>query len=139
MNYLILHTNQEGSVSSICIAGSEDYNRVQEYVIKNNLKNTIIVSDDSLPERSLEYCKIVDGQVITDEEYKENKAFDLMRRERTRLLQQTDWTQNRDVTLANDAEWAAYRQALRDLPNTATPELDEYGNLTNVTWPEKPA
>jgi len=24
------------------------------------------------------------------------------------------------------------------LPNTATPELDEYGNLTNVTWPEKP-
>ena len=138
MNYLILHTNQEGSVSSICIAGSEDYNRVQEYVIKNNLKNTIIVSDDSLPERSLEYCKIVDGQVITDEEYKENKAFDLMRRERTRLLQQTDWTQNRDVTLANDAEWAAYRQALRDLPNTATPELDEYGNLTNVTWPEKP-
>ena len=138
MNYLILHTNQEGSVSSICIAGSEDYNKVQEYVIKNNLKNTIIVSDDSLPERSLEYCKIVDGQVITDEEYKENKAFDLMRRERTRLLQETDWTQNRDVTLANDAEWAAYRQALRDLPNTATPELDEYGNLTNVTWPEKP-
>jgi len=139
MNYLILHTNQEGSVSSICIAGSDDYNKVQEYVIKNNLKNTIIVSDDSLPERSLEYCKIVDGQVITDEEYKENKAFDLMRRERTRLLQETDWTQNRDVTLANDAEWAAYRQALRDLPNTATPELDEYGNLTNVTWPEKPA
>jgi len=24
------------------------------------------------------------------------------------------------------------------MPNTATPELDEYGNLTNVTWPEKP-
>jgi len=138
MNYLILHTNQEGSVSSICIAGSDDYNKVQEYVIKNNLKNTIIVSDDSLPERSLEYCKIVDGQVITDEEYKENKAFDLMRRERNKLLQETDWTQNRDVTLANDVEWAAYRQALRDLPNTATPELDEYGNLTNVTWPEKP-
>ena len=61
-----------------------------------------------------------------------------MRQQRNRLLQETDWTQNRDVTLANDAEWAAYRQALRDLPNTATPELDEYGNLTNVTWPEKP-
>ena len=63
----------------------------------------------------------------------------LLRLERNQLLQQTDWTQNRDVTLANDAEWAAYRQALRDLPNTATPELDEHGNLTNVTWPEKPA
>ena len=63
----------------------------------------------------------------------------LLRIERNQLLQETDWTQNRDVTLANDVEWAAYRQALRDLPNTATPELDEYGNLTNVTWPEKPA
>ena len=63
----------------------------------------------------------------------------LLRIKRNQLLQETDWTQNRDVTLANDAEWAAYRQALRDLPNTATPELDEYGNLTNVTWPEKPA
>ena len=62
----------------------------------------------------------------------------LLRIQRNQLLQETDWTQNRDVTLANDAEWAAYRQALRDLPNTATPELDEYGNLTNVTWPEKP-
>ena len=62
----------------------------------------------------------------------------LLRIKRNQLLQETDWTQNRDVTLANDAEWAAYRQALRDLPNTATPELDEYGNLTNVTWPEKP-
>ena len=63
----------------------------------------------------------------------------LLRIQRNQLLQETDWTQNRDVTLANDAEWAAYRQSLRDLPNTATPELDEYGNLTNVTWPEKPA
>jgi len=62
----------------------------------------------------------------------------LLRIQRNQLLQETDWTQNRDVTLVNDAEWAAYRQALRDLPNTATPELDEYGNLTNVTWPEKP-
>ena len=62
----------------------------------------------------------------------------LLRLERNQLLQQTDWTQNRDVTLANDAEWAAYRQALRDLPNTATPELDENGTLINVEWPVKP-
>jgi len=75
---------------------------------------------------------------ILDSVIKES-VLDLLRIERNKLLQETDWTQNRDVTLANDAEWASYRQALRDLPNTATPELDEYGNLTNVTWPEKPA
>ena len=81
----------------------------------------------------------------TKEEFENNfatfinsKPLRLLRIQRNQLLQETDWTQNRDVTLANDAEWAAYRQALRDLPNIATPELDEYGNLTNVTWPEKP-
>ena len=31
-----------------------------------------------------------------------------------------------------------YRQALRDLPSTAKPKLDENGQLTNVTWPTKP-
>jgi len=87
-----------------------------------------------------------DGQTPPTEEEIQAKIAELqaaeplrqLRQQRNQLLQETDWTQNRDVTLANDAEWAAYRQALRDLPNTATPELDEYGNLTNVTWPEKP-
>ena len=31
-----------------------------------------------------------------------------------------------------------YRQALRDLPKTSSPKLDENGELTNVTWPTKP-
>lgn len=65
----------------------------------------------------------------------------LLRIERDRLLAETDWTQNRDVTLSNDAEWAAYRQALRDLPDNSNPVLD-YDNLpskiSGVTWPTKP-
>jgi hypothetical protein len=36
------------------------------------------------------------------------------------------------------AAWKTYRQALRDLPASANPVLDERENLTNVTWPEKP-
>ena len=62
----------------------------------------------------------------------------LLRIERNRLLQETDWTQNRDVILSNDSDWQTYRQSLRDLPSTSSPELDEQGNLTNVTWPTKP-
>jgi len=62
----------------------------------------------------------------------------LLRIERDRLLQQTDWTQNRDVQLDNDAAWREYRQALRDMPATQVPLLDENGVLYNITWPEKP-
>ena len=36
-------------------------------------------------------------------------------------------------------EWLAYRQALRDLPNTQTPQIDSDGMLTNVTWPTPPS
>jgi hypothetical protein len=35
--------------------------------------------------------------------------------------------------------WVTYRQALRDLPSTSTPQFDENSELTNVTWPTKPS
>ena len=62
----------------------------------------------------------------------------LLREERNRLLAETDWTQSRDVTLSNDTDWKSYRKSLRDLPSTASPKLNEFGFLTNVTWPTKP-
>jgi hypothetical protein len=60
----------------------------------------------------------------------------LLRQQRNQLLAQTDWMANSDVTMSE--EWRIYRQALRDLPNTQTPSLDGNGQLTNITWPEKP-
>ena len=60
----------------------------------------------------------------------------LLREKRNQLLAQSDWMANSDVTMSE--EWRVYRQALRDLPNTQTPSLDENGQLTNITWPEKP-
>ena len=60
----------------------------------------------------------------------------LLREERNRLLVDTDWWANSDLTMT--AKQTAYRKSLRDLPATASPELDENGHLTNVTWPTKP-
>jgi len=57
----------------------------------------------------------------------------LLRIERDRLIQQTDWWVLPDRT-ATPAQ-LAYRQALRDLPANCTPALDENGNLTGVEWP----
>ena len=63
-----------------------------------------------------------------------------MRSDRNCKLIDSDWTQFTDSPLTDikKAEWATYRQALRDLPSTASPSLDENGNLTGVTWPTKP-
>lgn len=65
----------------------------------------------------------------------------LLRVERNRLLAACDWTQSRDLTLSNDADWKTYRQALRDLPASASPKLDTDGNLdmSSVTFPTEPS
>lgn len=53
-----------------------------------------------------------------------------LRRERDRLIAQSDWMANSDVTMSD--AWRTYRQALRDLPaNTSDP--------ANPVWPTEPS
>ena len=72
-------------------------------------------------------------------ELKDAEPMQLLREERDRRLSETDWWTSRatdgiEMTQAQKD----YRKALRDLPSTASPKLDDDGNLTNVTWPTKP-
>jgi hypothetical protein len=53
-----------------------------------------------------------------------------IRAERDQRLSASDWTQVADAPV-NQASWATYRQALRDMPAQA-------GFPWNVTWPSKP-
>ena len=61
-----------------------------------------------------------------------------LRIKRNQLLQQTDWRATVDYPNPDKQAWLDYRQALRDLPETADPQLDENGQLTNVIWPLSP-
>ena len=67
----------------------------------------------------------------------------VFRARRNALLRDCDWTQLSNVPLtdAKKKEWETYRQALRDLPKTATPKLDSIGAFdpSSVTFPEKPS
>ena len=77
---------------------------------------------------------------INDEVTRLNDAepMRLLRIERDRLLTACDWRASSDLTLSDD--WKTYRQALRDLPVSASPKLDSNGNLdmTSVTFPKEP-
>ena len=65
----------------------------------------------------------------------------LLREERFRLLSECDWTQAADVPNSIKTAWQTYRQALRDLPASASPKLDSNYDLdlTSVTWPTEPS
>ena len=59
-----------------------------------------------------------------------DEAWWELRSQRNRKLQLCDWTQVPDAPV-DQAAWAAYRQALRDLPeNTLDPQ--------NPVWPDAP-
>ena len=71
------------------------------------------------------------------------EAMKLLREERNVLLSETDWmvikSQETGVAMSND--WKTYRQALRDLPASSSPSLDEFYdlNFSSVTWPTEPS
>lgn len=56
--------------------------------------------------------------------------WNIVKFQRNQLLNQSDWTQLPDVTLATKEVWAAYRQLLRDI----TLQSDPF----NITWPTPP-
>ena len=88
------------------------------------------------------YTKYVLGPVFTDGEttaaeqeaaYKAMKDAEQaanVRRSRTEMLKDCDWTQIADST-ADKAAWATYRQALRDITTAS-------GFPWTMTWPESP-
>ena len=59
-----------------------------------------------------------------------------LRRQRDVLLAETDFYALSDVTMSSEMQ--TYRQALRDLPDGASPTLTD-GVLGNVTFPTKPS
>ena len=63
----------------------------------------------------------------------------LLRVERDRLLVETDWMGNSDVTMSS--AWKTYRQELRDLPANSDPKLASDGTLdmSSVKFPTKPS
>ena len=82
--------------------------------------------------------------IYTPEEvilYDAKCRMNVLREQRNLLLAETDWMANSDVTLP--ATWKTYRQELRDLPATASPEWkhnEETGvrEVSAVDWPVKP-
>ena len=86
------------------------------------------------------------GQQPTEQEVKAKlieldaaEPMRLLRIERDRKIALTDWRVLPDQTPSDDR--INYRQALRDLPASASPKLDKDGELdfSSFTWPTEPS
>ena len=71
------------------------------------------------------------------------EPINLMREERDKRLTSCDWvvTMHKELGTNIPDAWKTYRQALRDLPASSSPKLDDLGNLDmgSITWPTSPS
>lgn len=110
-------------------------NTIREYLssfgipfsFDNNVVKWEIVRDKTPPTEEEIQAKL--------QELRNAEPMRLLRQERNRKIAETDWWVLPDRTASQEQK--DYRQALRDLPSTASPKI-ENGHLTNVTWPTKP-
>ena len=93
------------------------------YILENG--NRRAMTDAEEDARDAEEAAWANGAV--------DRAMDVLRTNRTRLLEETDYLGNSDVTMSS--AWTTYRQALRDI----TSGVDSVDKAENVTWPTKPS
>jgi hypothetical protein len=75
---------------------------------------------------------VVDGEAVA----RTDNILEILRLKRDALLTESDWTQVNDSPLSDvkKAEWATYRQELRDLPSSHQSTT----NFDDVVFPTQP-
>ena len=63
----------------------------------------------------------------------ETLTWDDIRAKRNNILRETDWTMTTGATV-DQAQWAAYRQVIRDIPQTYKDKTPD-----DVVWPTQPS
>ena len=98
----------------------EDGNDVAEEDVATTYVQTHFIGQDDTK----------DARLLADE-------WTQIRRERDKLLTNTDWTQSSDTALASAkvTEWATYRTKLRTLPADQSSET----TYADITWPPLPS
>lgn len=115
--------------------------RITEYQQDGLVDDRSYIAVDDLPDDVFSKA-VVNGQIVNYVKTSEEIAAELedkkslMRDKRRRKLILSDWTQISDSPLndSKKAEWATYRQALRDLTKHTN-----WPNLEESDWPELPS
>lgn len=111
-------------VNGVVVEGPMPY---REVLARTGLKDTVGLTELGY----VEYFPPQPEVTITPEEIQRG-----IRGLRNYLLQSSDWTQTVDspLTVSKKAEWATYRQQLRDMPETFATAT----SISEVTTPQAP-
>ena len=113
---------------------TKEYN-IKYYASKRNAEEILDIDGKSHDPKQYVQSHFVpddsakDARILADEWVR-------IRRERDKLLAESDWTQANDTPLsdADVAKWKTYRTSLRDLPSDQSSKT----KYSDITWPTKP-
>ena len=86
-----------------------------------------------LDESNTDYQEYLEWAKTNTAEDPDGLTWNDIRSKRDGILQSTDWTMTTGATV-DQAQWAAYRQNLRDLPQTYKDKTPD-----DVVWPTQPS
>ena len=80
-----------------------------------------------------DYAEYLEWAKTNTIEAADGLTWDDIRTKRDGILQSTDWTMTTGATV-DQAQWAAYRQVIRDIPQTYKDKTPD-----DVVWPTQPS
>ena len=86
-----------------------------------------------LDEGNRDYQEYLKWKAIDGNEPETALTWDDIRNKRDGILLSTDWTMTTGATV-DQAQWAAYRQTIRDIPQTYKDKTPD-----DVVWPTQPS
>ena len=93
-----------------------------------------IISSIPFDEANTDYQEYLEwAKTNTAEAADDTLTWDDIRATRDQILRDTDWTMTTGATV-DQAQWAAYRQIIRDIPQTYKDKTPD-----DVVWPTQPS
>ena len=113
-------TNKDGSTKTIVVQA-----------ICRKSDNAYIPFDEANTDYQEYLAWVSEGN--TAEATDDTLTWDDIRTKRDQILRDTDWTMTSGATV-DQAQWAAYRQVIRDIPQTYKDKTPD-----DVVWPTQPS
>ena len=116
---------------------SYTYKHFKDGITGTKVTNIIIRKEDNafipFDEENKDYQEYLEWSKTNTAEDIDGLTWDDIRATRDQILKSTDWTMTTGATV-DQAQWAAYRQVIRDIPQTYKDKTPD-----DVVWPTQPS
>ena len=119
MNYKLIKDSITNEISTIKLSNSDG-------------TNSFIPFDEENTDYQEYLAWVAEGN-IAEAADEDKLTWDDIRTKRDEILRTTDWTMTTGATV-DQAQWAAYRQVIRDIPQTYKDKTPD-----DVVWPTQPS